>query len=66
VFDIAKQEKPVILLLGESQTNLTSVKVFSGNYVIIAYGGNFTENGRSYTDLDLAVDKILLVLMSST
>ncbi|MEM5778284.1 MAG: hypothetical protein QXD43_00395 [Candidatus Aenigmatarchaeota archaeon] len=65
-FLIAKEEKPIILLLGESQTNLTAVKVFPTGYVVIAYGGNFSEIDRKYNDLDLAVDKILLVLMSST
>jgi len=60
-FDIAMEEKPIILLLGPSKTNVTAVT--ARNYVIMAEGGNFTEINRTYTNLDLSVDKILLVLM---
>jgi len=62
-FDMAKEEKPIILLLGPSKTNSTGVETFSNGHVIIAKGKSFAEVNRTYTDLDLAVDKILLVLM---
>jgi hypothetical protein len=61
VFDFASYERPVILLLGPSQTGVTAVTV--RGFVIFAEGENFSEVERTYTDLDLAVDKILLVLM---
>lgn len=51
-----------ILLLGPSQTNETSVRVEDN--IIKVSGKSFEEDTRKYTDLDLAVDKILLVLMS--
>jgi hypothetical protein len=59
--DMARSERPVILLLGPSRTNVTAVTV--RDYLITAEGGSFTETDRKYTDLDLTVDKILLVLM---
>ena len=55
--------EPVILLLGPSNTNQTSVVV--NNNLIILQGKDFSEIDRKYTDLDLAVDKMLLVLMTS-
>jgi len=60
-FQIAKRTEPVILLLGPSQTNSTMVSI--RDYVITAEGRDFSEVDRTYTDLDLSVDKILLVLM---
>jgi hypothetical protein len=33
------------------------------NNTIIVEGPDLTEKGRDYTDLDLAVDKLLLVLL---
>lgn len=57
----ATEEEPVILLLGPSKTNETSIKI--DNYLITASGKDFSEVDRTYTDLDLAADKILLVLM---
>lgn len=59
---ITNDYEATVLLLGPSQTNETSINV-QGN-LITASGKSFEENGRTYTDLDLAVDKILLVLMS--
>ncbi len=53
--------EPVILLLGPSHANQTSVIV--NNNLIIVQGKDFSEINRKYTDLDLAVDKMLLVLM---
>ena len=62
-FDISNEKMPIIVLLGPSRTNITSVSV--KDYVIIAGGKDFSEVNRTYTDLDLAVDKILLVIMKS-
>ena len=53
--------EPVILLLGPSHTNKTQVAV-EDNLITIE-GSDFTEIGRKYTDLDLAVDKMLLVIL---
>jgi hypothetical protein len=53
--------EPVILLLGPSHANKTAVTVY--NFMIILEGKSFEEVDRTYTDLDLAVDKMLLVLM---
>ena len=58
---ITTDVQPAFLLLGPSQTNETSVRVEEN--LIIASGKNFEEEDRTYTDLDLAVDKILLILM---
>jgi len=54
--------EPVILLLGPSHASQTSVVV--NNNFIILQGKDFSEIDRKYTDLDLAVDKMLLVLMT--
>jgi len=53
--------EPVILLLGPFHANKTAVTV--DDYLIILEGKSFEEADRTYTDLDLAVDKMLLVLM---
>jgi len=55
--------EPVILLLGPSYANQTAVTVDSN--LIILEGKDFSEINRKYTDLDLSVDKMLLVLMKS-
>ena len=54
--------EPVILLLGPSQSTKTAVTV--SNNLITIEGKNFTETDRNYNDLDLAVDKVLLYLMT--
>ncbi|MBN2203374.1 MAG: hypothetical protein JW700_04285 [Candidatus Aenigmarchaeota archaeon] len=54
--------EPVILLRGPSTANQTAVTV--DNYLITAEGESFDETDRDYTDLDLAVDKLILVLMN--
>jgi hypothetical protein len=54
--------EPAILLLGPSQANDTSVRV--ENNVIVLSGKSFDETNRTYTDLDLSVDKMLLILMT--
>jgi len=54
--------EPIILLLGSAHANQTAVTV--KNNLIIVEGKNFTQIGRNYNDLDLAVDKLLLVLMT--
>lgn len=56
--------EPVILLLGPSRADATSVT--ADNYLITVQGESFEEIDRKYTDLDLAVDKMLLVLMEYT
>lgn len=54
--------EPVILLLGpKTGAKQTAVSVFGS--MIILEGKDFSEEQRSYTDLDLAADKLLLVLM---
>jgi len=58
---IPTKVEPVILLLGPSHANKTAVTV--ENNLIIAEGKDFSKVNRNYVDLDLAVDKILLVLM---
>ena len=57
-------QEPVILLLGPSRANKTAVTV--DNYLITVEGKSFQETNRTYTDLDLAVDKLILVLMNYT
>lgn len=53
--------EPIILLLGPTQANQTAVTV--ENNLIIVEGESLEETDRIYTDLDLATDKLLLVLM---
>ncbi len=53
--------EPLILLLGEGRANKTAVTV--GDNIVYVEGESFKEVGRKYTDLDLAVDKLLLALM---
>ncbi len=55
--------EPVILLLGPSHANRTAVSAY--NFMITLEGESFEEVDRVYTDLDLAVDKMLLVLMET-
>lgn len=52
----------VILMLGPSQTNRTAVTVYE-NFIVLE-GARFHEK-RSYTDLDLAMGKLLLVLLKA-
>ena len=54
--------EPIILMLGPSQTNQTRIDVYSD--LISLQGASFNETYRNYNDLDLAVDKMLLVMMS--
>jgi hypothetical protein len=56
--------EPTILLLGPSHASTTSVSV--DGYLITAEGKSFDETDRTYNDLDLAVDKMILVLMDYT
>jgi len=53
--------EPVILLLGSSRANKTAVTV--DNYLITVEGNTFSEQDKPYSDLDLAVAKLLLILM---
>jgi hypothetical protein len=56
--------EPVILLLGPSNANSTAIYV--DNNTVILEGKSFEEVDRTYTDLDLTVDKMLIVLMDRT
>jgi len=60
---VSTDVEPVILLLGPSKANQTAVTV-KGN-IIILEGKDFSQVNRNYNDLDLVVDKMLLVLMLS-
>ena len=53
-------ENPVILMLGPGESNTTRVVV--DGYTIRLEAKDFSEANRKYTDLDLATDKLLLVL----
>jgi len=61
VLSTASRKTPVIMLVSPSYSNSTLVNV--AGYFITAQGKSFEEVNRTYTDLDLSVDKILLVLM---
>lgn len=65
-FEMASEGRPIIFLLGPSKANVTSVEIYPQGYVIMAKGESFQEINKTYNDLDLAVDKILLVLMEET
>jgi hypothetical protein len=60
---VSTDVEPVILLLGPSRTNQTGVTVKDN--LIILEGKDFSQVNRNYNDLDLVVDKMLLVLMLS-
>lgn len=55
----SSEDNPALVLLGPPFANRTAVAV--SGFTVNAEGKSF--NGRQYTDLDLAVDKILLELM---
>jgi len=63
-FSLASVQNPIIMLLGPSETNSTLVNV-SGSFIEV-HGKSFEEVNRTYTDLDLATDKLLLVLMENS
>jgi hypothetical protein len=58
---MASSRRPVIMLMGPSQTNQTIVNA-AGSFITVQ-GNSFDESNRTYNDLDLATDKLLLVLM---
>ncbi len=60
-FKMSSAEYPVIMLLGPSQTNVTGVFV-QGSFITVE-GASLDETDRDYTDLDLATDKLLMVIM---
>jgi hypothetical protein len=60
---VSTDVEPAILLLGPSRANQTGVTV-KGNLIILE-GKDFSQVNRNYNDLDLVVDKMLLVLMLS-
>ena len=53
--------EPVILLLGSSHANRTAVTI--DNYLITVEGNTFSEQDKPYSNLDLAVAKLILTLM---
>ena len=55
--------EPAILLLGPSRASQTGVTIKEN--LITLEGKDFSQTNRNYNDLDLAVDKMLLVLMLS-
>ncbi len=59
----AKKGEVIIALLGGGYANTTSVRAFPEKNLILVEGRSVNETGRGYTDLDLAVDKLLLVLI---
>ena len=59
---LASSQKPIIMLVGPPETSDTLVNV--AGYFITVQGESLEEVNRTYTDLDLATDKLLLVLMS--
>ena len=61
-FANATYEEPVILMLGPG-TGAAQTAVTVENNTIIVEGLDMSEDDRDYTDLDLAVDKMLLVLI---
>jgi hypothetical protein len=61
-FSMASPQMPIIMLIGPENTNETMVNV-AGSFITVQ-AKSFEEVNVSYTDLDLAADKLLLVLMS--
>lgn len=61
---MASFQKPIIMLMGPPETNQTLVNVVG--YLITVQGNSFEESelNRTYNELDLATDKLLLVLMN--
>jgi hypothetical protein len=61
VLTAANSTMPVIMMqIGEGPTKVTADP---DNHVVYVSGADMSQNGRDYTDLDLAVDKLLLILM---
>jgi len=58
-YNMTNVDTPVILMKAGSDRTAVS---FDRNLVIVE-GKDMTENGRDYTDLDLAADKLLLALL---
>ena len=61
-FAMANETAPILLM--EAGANET--KVLVDRNVVRMTGKDMTESGRKYTDLDLAVDKFLLVLLNES
>ena len=57
-----KDNELIIVLLGEGFANATEIMLNPEKHVILIKGESFSQENRKYTDLDLAVDKFLLVL----
>lgn len=54
-------DNPAIILLGPPFSNKTAVTI--NNFTVMLEGKSLDETNRKYTDLDLATDKLLMVLM---
>lgn len=61
---LSSNQKPIIMLVGPTKTNSTIVNV--AGFLITTQGKSFEETDKKYNDLDLSVDKLLLVLMKET
>jgi len=61
-YRVADRTVPVVLLLGPSQANQTAVTV--DGYVIKVEGKDLYKN-RTYVDLDLATDRLILTLLNA-
>lgn len=59
----SSQSSPALVLLGPPFSGKTAVTI--SNSTVTAEGRSFDETDRKYTDLDLAVDKLLLELMKA-
>lgn len=57
-----ESNETVIILLGEGLANATEITLKPEKHVILIKGKSFSQENRKYTDLDLAVDRFLLVL----
>ena len=60
---LANVNVPIIMLVGPSLANKTAITV--DKYFIMLEAKDFSETNRTYTDLDLDVAKLLLVLLES-
>jgi hypothetical protein len=63
-FSLSSTNEPVIMLVGPPNSDSTMINITS--YFIEVQGKSFEEVNRTYTDLDLATDKLLLVLMENS
>lgn len=60
---ISNKNEPVVLILGPTHSNKTAVRKYS-DHVLIAEGASIPEKAGPYSEIDLAVDKLLLAVMN--